>query len=267
MPGLLVRGVTLHYEDEGRGEPVLLLHGLGNSGRDWEFQLPALLAAGYRVIRPDLLGFGRSGRPEEGFGPSEMAADMRTLLQSLGVTGAHLVGYSMGGAVAYQLAVEEPERWASLGIINSVPSFVPQRLHDHWQFLMRHVLSRVLGMQKMAEMLTQRLFPARPDLVERMLPRYADNDPTVYGHVLAALSGWDVRAQLSRICCPVLVMAAEQDYFRLQDVQESLALLPDGELQVVPDTRHGLPMEQPDIVSQALLRLFSRSSRAWSASA
>ncbi len=267
MPGTLVRGVTLHYEDEGDGEAVLLLHGLGNSGRDWEFQAPALLAAGYRVIRPDLLGFGRSGHPEQGFGPAEMAGDMRSLLSGIGVQRAHLVGYSMGGAVAYQLAVEEPDRWCSLGIINSVPSFVPQRLHDHWQFWMRHVLSRMLGMQRMAEMLTRRLFPERPDLVERMLPRYADNDPVVYGHVLAALSGWDVRPQLARIVCPVLVMAAELDYFRLQDVQESLDLLPNAELQVVPGTRHGLPIEQPDTVSQAMLRLFSRSSMACSASA
>ena len=263
MARLLVRGVTLHYQDEGEGPPVLLLHGLGNSGQDWEFQVPALRRAGYRLIRPDLLGFGHSGLPESGYGPEDMASDMRALLTHLGVERAHLVGYSMGGAVAYQLAVDEPRRWLSLAIINSVPSFVPQRLYDHWQFWLRHVLSRVLGMQRMAEMVTKRLFlPDHPELAELMLPRYANNDVRVYGSVLAALSGWDIRDQLSQIACPVLVMAAEQDYFRLEDVEESLAFMDGAELQVVPGTRHGLPMERPELVNQALLRLFSRSSSA-----
>ena len=267
MPIHQIRGLPLHYRDDGRGPPVLMLHGLGNSGQDWEFQVPALLKAGYRVIRPDFFGFGQSARPDSGYGPVPMAQDMLHLLDDLMIERAHLVGYSMGGAVAYQLAVDEPERWISLAIINSVPSFVPQRLHDHWQFWSRHVLSRFLGMQRMAEMVTQRLFGHMPELAAKMLPRYADNDVAVYRHMLGALTGWDVRCRLARIACPVLVMAAEQDYFRLEDVQQTLQLLPQAELQVIEGTRHGLPMERPEIVNQALLALFSRSSTACMASA
>ncbi len=259
MPTLRIRGHALHFVDEGEGDAVLLLHGLGNSGRDWEFQAPDLLAAGFRVIRPDFLGFGQSDSPPDGYGPVAMARDMIGLLDELEIARAHLVGYSMGGAVAYQLALDQPERWYSLAILSSLPCFVPQRLHDHWQFWLRHVLSRVLGMQKMAEMVTQRMFGHRPELAARMLPRYADNDREVYAKVLAALAGWDVRDRLAELSCPVLIMAAENDYFRLEDVEQSVELLPQAELVVVPGTRHGLPMEKPEAVNHALLSFFSRS--------
>lgn len=261
MPTCEIRGFPLHFVDEGQGPVVLLLHGLGNSGRDWEFQSPALLDAGYRVVRPDFFGFGRSGQPPQGYGPVAMASDVRALLEHLRIDCAHLVGYSMGGAVAYQMAVDEPQRWSSLAIISSVPCFVPQRLYDHWQFWLRHVLSRVLGMQHMAQRVTESLFGHRPELAAIMLPRYADNDVEVYRKVLAALAGWDIRSQLGRIACPVLIIAAEEDYFRLEDIESAMQGLPASKLLIVPGTRHGLPMERPEAVTQALLRFFSRSSK------
>ncbi len=278
MPSLAVRGLQLHYHDiatePARGEAVLLLHGLGNSGQDWEFQWAALSAAGYRLICPDLIGFGRSSglrsRPPAGpdrLSPESFAADMWALLEQLNISQCHLVGYSMGGAVAYQMAVQQPQALLSLGIVCSVPCFVPQRLQDHWQFWMRHVLSRFMGMQQLAEKVVQGLFSDQPELMAKMLPRYAANDPAVYAQLLSALSQWDVRELLHRISCPVHILAAETDYFRLADVQQSLASLPQASLQVVADARHGLPMQMPEVVSQALLALFSHSSACCNARA
>lgn len=267
MPDLSLRGQRLHYRDEGRGDALVLLHGLGNSSRDWEFIRDELLGAGYRLICPDFLGFGQSTVPEQGYSPEDMARDVLALLDHLHLKDVHLVGYSMGGAVAYQLALDAPERLLSLSIISSLPCFVPQRMYDHWQFWLRHVLSRVLGMQKMAERVTQNMFGHRPELAAIMLPRYANNDRVVYSKVLGALSGWDVRERLDELRCPVLILAAEFDYFRLEDIEQSAALIPHAELQLVPDTRHGLPMEAPELVAQALLSFISSSRRASSARA
>ena len=274
MPWLSVRGLDMYYHDiqpdhEQKGDAVVLLHGLGNSGQDWEFQWPALREAGYRLICPDFMGFGQSSNlhskpaaSKQRLGPVPFAQDVWTLLQELDIPRCHLVGYSMGGAVAYQMAVQRPRQLHSLGIICSVPCFVPQRLQDHWQFWLRHTLSRVMGMQAMADKVVEGLFVGQPDLMEKMRPRYADNDVAVYAQMLSALSQWDVREQLHKIACPVHVMAAEADYFRLLDVQESLEQIPQASLQVVPGSRHGLPMQMPEVVSQALLALFSRSSSA-----
>ena len=279
MSEFSARGLKLYYEDfpasKPNGEVVLLLHGLGNSGLDWEYQIEPLLQAGYRVLCPDFIGFGQSARnmpdgaelPASRLSPLSFATDTMAFLDHLAVAQCHLVGYSMGGAVAYQCAVSTPQRWCSLGIICSVPCFVPQRLTDHWQFWMRHVLSRMMGMQRLAEKVVQGLFADQPELMEKMRPRYANNSTPVYAQMLSALSHWDVRGELSRITCPVHILAAEFDYFRLEDVQESMQLLPQASLHVVTGSRHGLPLQMPELVNHDLLELFSRSNTACIASA
>ena len=278
MPFATVDGLTLHYHDVQPQGPccgtVVLLHGLGNSGQDWEFQWDALQQAGYRLICPDFIGFGQSSglhsqppATPQRLGPEPFAGDVWALLEQLDIDCFHLVGYSMGGAVAYQMAVQQPARILSMGILCSVPCFVPQRLQDHWQFWLRHTLSRVMGMEVLAEKVVNGLFEGQPALIDKMRPRYANNDVAVYAQLLSALSQWDVRAQLAEITCPVHIMAAEFDYFRLADVQDSMQALPQANLEVVEGARHGLPMQMPDTVSQALIALFSRSRMPCKASA
>src|SRR5579859_4812705 len=99
MPTAKLDGVDIHYESTGTGPAVLLLHGLGSSGRDWEYQIPSL--TGYRVIAPDLRGHGRSSKPGGRYSIAGFAADMAGLLRALGARPAHVVGLSLGGAVAF----------------------------------------------------------------------------------------------------------------------------------------------------------------------
>lgn len=89
--------IDLYYEDLGEGEPVVLIHGWPLSGRSWERQVPALLEAGYRVITYDRRGFGHSGRPSTGYDYDTLASDLNTLLNTLDLRNAVLVGFSMGG--------------------------------------------------------------------------------------------------------------------------------------------------------------------------
>ena len=89
--------VEIHYEDLGRGEPVVLIHGWPLSGRAWEAQVPALIGAGYRVITYDRRGFGQSSQPWSGYDYDTFAADLHGLMTHLDLKGATLVGFSMGG--------------------------------------------------------------------------------------------------------------------------------------------------------------------------
>ncbi len=96
MPDFQHRDCTLVYDDHpGPAEraPVLLLHGLGSSARDWEYQLPALLGR-YRLLVPDLRGHGRSGKPRGGYSMAGFADDCAALLDRLGCGPVHLVGIS-----------------------------------------------------------------------------------------------------------------------------------------------------------------------------
>jgi pimeloyl-ACP methyl ester carboxylesterase len=128
-------GVKIAYLDEGRGEPVVLLHGFGASAREMWVEMPLAktqllpaLAKEYRVIAPDLRGHGNSGKPHDPkkYG-KEMAEDVVRLLDHLKVKKAHVVGYSMGAAVAGRLLASHPDRVRSVTFGGGGPVFQPPR--------------------------------------------------------------------------------------------------------------------------------------------
>src|SRR5579862_1560535 len=100
-----VNGVGIEYEVTGEGRPVVLLHGFPDSGRLWRHQVPALAAAGFQVIVPDLRGYGRSGKPEavEAYSLLQIGADVTAVLADLGIDRAHVVGHDWGAALAWAL--------------------------------------------------------------------------------------------------------------------------------------------------------------------
>ena len=99
-------GVGIEYEVTGEGAPVVLLHGFPDSGRLWRHQVPALAEAGFRVIVPDMRGYGRSDKPDDvaAYGIAALAADVLAVLAHAGVGKAHVVGHDWGAAVAWGLA-------------------------------------------------------------------------------------------------------------------------------------------------------------------
>lgn len=103
--------IDLYYEDHGNGQPVVLIDGHPVVGHAWDKQVPALLAAGYRVITYDRRGFGRSGRATIGFDYDTFAADLNALLEVLDVTDVVLAGYSTGtGEIGRYLGTYGPAR-------------------------------------------------------------------------------------------------------------------------------------------------------------
>lgn len=104
-------GLSLNVVVEGEGPPVLLLHGFPDSWRLWRHQIPALVDAGFRVIAPDLHGFGESDRPEEvdAYGVQAVIGDLAEILAALGVERAHVVGHDWGAAVAWVMAALVPQ--------------------------------------------------------------------------------------------------------------------------------------------------------------
>ncbi|WP_438962157.1 alpha/beta fold hydrolase [Nonlabens sp.] len=89
--------VSIYFEDQGKGQPVILIHGWPLSGAMWEYQVPVLVENGYRVITYDRRGFGKSSRPWNGYDYDSMAADLKDLIEQLELENVVLVGFSMGG--------------------------------------------------------------------------------------------------------------------------------------------------------------------------
>ncbi|UZX04580.1 alpha/beta hydrolase [Arthrobacter sp. CDRTa11] len=119
--------IELYYEDRGTGQPVVLIHGYPLDGSSWEKQAAALLDAGYRVITYDRRGFGKSSKPTAGYEYDTFAADLNTLLTTLDLNDAVLVGFSMGtGEVARYLTTHGPARVAKAAFLGSLEPFLLQ---------------------------------------------------------------------------------------------------------------------------------------------
>ncbi|MBF7730608.1 alpha/beta fold hydrolase [Pseudomonas sp. N040] len=247
-------GCQLHYEEYGVGTPVVLLHGLGSSTRDWENQTSAL-AAQYQVILFDLRGHGRSDRPREDYSIEGFADDVLALLDHLQLPQVHLVGISMGGMVAFQLAVDHPQRLLSLTIVNSSPEVKVNSLASAMQLGKRWLFSRLLSMQSIGKMISQLLFPkpGQAAMRDQVVERWRLNDKHAYLASLDAIIGWGVRKRLPTIACPVLVVAADQDYTPVAQKAAYVAELHDARLQVIEDSRHATPIDQAQRFNAVLL--------------
>jgi len=120
--------VELYYEDQGSGQPVVLIHGYPLDGHSWERQTRELLAAGYRVITYDRRGFGQSSKVGSGYDYDTFAADLDTLLETLDLRDVVLVGFSMGtGELARYVSRHGHERVAKLAFLASLEPFLVQR--------------------------------------------------------------------------------------------------------------------------------------------
>ena len=248
-----VEGARLYYQAAGAGRPLLLLHGLGSSNRDWEYQVPEF-SRHFHVLAPDFRGHGGSSRTG-GYSVERFATDSWQLLDQLGYGEADVLGYSMGGAVAMQMALDRPGAIRRLVLSNTLPSFRTDTLAKRWLLWSRLLLMGWLGPRRLSEVMTRRLYP-RPDqaaLRARVARRNAENDKNVYLESIRALTTWSVRERVGELRMPVLVLAAEHDLVPRSDTEAFVAALPDVRFKSFPGTRHGLPQEAPEAFNRAVL--------------
>ena len=121
MPKIQANNINLYYETRGEGQPLVFIHGLGSSTRDWESQVPEF-SRSFQVIMLDLRGHGQSDKTEGPYTMQQFSDDLSCLLQSLGVASAHIVGISLGGGIAFQFAIDHPTQVKTLTIVNSAPT-------------------------------------------------------------------------------------------------------------------------------------------------
>jgi pimeloyl-ACP methyl ester carboxylesterase len=255
--------IELHVEEWGRGEPVVLLHGLGSSTRDWEYQVDAL-AARHRVIAIDARGHGKSDKPRGPYSIAMFADDVAKVIEKVGARPAHVIGISMGAMIGLELTARDPGSVRTLIAINSPAAVVPRTLKDRWQIFQRFAVSRAFGMRKMGEIIAGRLFP-KPDqepLRALFIERWAGNDKEAYMASLRAIVGWSVEDRLSQIRCPVLVVAGDRDYYPLEEKRKYVAKLKNGSLTLVRDSGHATPADQPAELTKILLDFLQQQAGA-----
>jgi 3-oxoadipate enol-lactonase len=245
--GVLTRSdCDIHYEVQGSGPALLFIHGLGSCQLDWEKQVDAFRDR-FMVITSDLRGHGRSGRPRGPYSIATFAEDQIALLRELGVASADVVGLSLGGAVAFQLALDAPELVRKLVIVNSDPDFVLRTLAQRLFVWQRTAMIKWLSFERMGKLVAAKMFPG-PDQEEVrriFVERYARNEKGPYLDSLNALFGWTIADRLDELRCAILVVAADQDYSPLSRKQAYVAKLAVAKLVLIEDAGHATPMERP----------------------
>lgn len=248
MPEVIVNDITVHYERSGSGKPVVLLHGLGSSGEDWENQVPAL-ERNYEVIVPDARGHGRSSKPPGPYSIRQFASDVASFLDELDVGPARLVGISLGGMVGFQVTADRPDLVSRLVVVNALPAFEAKRASQKIQLAIRRVITGRLSMEKIGEILSNRLFPDDEMAEQRakMVERWARNDKTAYQVTFRAIMEWDgVPQEMSKTMVPITVISSDLDYIGPEDKQPYIDAMPTAEMVVMHDAHHAVPMERPE---------------------
>lgn len=260
MARLQANGIGIEYEIHGEGTPLLFIHGLGSTRRDWDPQMTAF-AKNYQVISFDLRGHGESDKPAGPYSIAMFAADAAALLRALNIEAVHVVGISLGGAIAFQLTLDHPDLVRSLTIVNSGPEAIVRGLLQKFGVWLRFQALRKGRIAQLGKAIGMKLFPAPESHAARdgFIERFAHNDPLAYEHSLRALIGWSVAERIGDIKCPVLSIAADKDYTPLSFKEAYVARIPGAKLEVVADSRHALPMEKPAQFNAVLEKFLAAS--------
>ena len=257
MGVLRVEGARLYFQSvgpsAGAGPALVLLHGLGASSADWEYQVP-VFARDFQVVVPDFRGHGASDRAGE-YGVQRFASDTWQLLDRLRIPAPILVGHSMGGAVAMQMALDRPGTVPRMVLSNTLPSFRTDTAAKRAMLWTRLLLMGVLGPRRLSRIMTRRLYPRADQAALRatVARRNARNDKNVYLATIRALTTWSAGGRLGELRMPVMVMVSEHDYFGGTEAERFAAELPNGWLRRFPGARHGLPLEMPEAFNRAVL--------------
>ncbi len=236
--------VRIAWERRGAGQPLLLIHGLGYARWGWEPALPAL-AERFDVILFDNRGIGESDAPPGPYTVADMAEDAVRVLDEAGVERAHVVGTSLGGMVAQELALSRPERVDRLVLACTTPGgskSYPMPETTVALLAEAATLEPAVALRRFVEnALTPATVAARPEIVERIMAhRLATAQaPAAWAAQASAGATFDAYERLGSLAAPTLVQHGSEDV--VVDPQNGdllVRLLPDARLLVFPATGH-----------------------------
>ena len=267
MSLLYTHGARVSFSRRGTGEPVLLIQGVGAVGNAWRPQIDAL-AADYSVITLDNRGIGASTITERALTIEGMADDALAILDAEGIGRCHVVGHSMGGLIAMQVALVSPRRVKSLALLCTFPDGRSgSRLT--WDTFLTSLRTRV-GTRRMRRnaFLSLVLSKAgmqrsmRDQLAERMTELFARDladQPPIIMRQLRAMARYDAKWRLRSLASVrTLVVSGEADRIARPEYGRALAAaIPNARYVELAKAAHAVPIESPEIVNRLLVEHMS----------
>jgi pimeloyl-ACP methyl ester carboxylesterase len=263
-----VNGIRLAYLDVGQGPPLILLHGLGGSMWQWEYQqLP--LSASHRVFTLDQVGSGLSDKPSIDYSPTDMVESLKGFMDAVGIERATLVGNSMGAGVAIGMALAHPERVDRLILVSGFPDHVRESLQsgslkdalDTWAPVwLAQFANWVSGRGPTRTVLEEVVYDhalLTPEIIERSYHNRKRGGviPPLFG-LMRSLPLWEsgFATRFGEIRHPTLVLWGSEDRVFSARVGERLARkIPGAKFALIPKTSHIPQWESPDLVNEFIL--------------
>jgi 3-oxoadipate enol-lactonase len=252
-------GIRIHYQELGvpRGEPVLMIQGLGTNMHGWALNRP-VLGMKYRTIALDNRGSGRTDKPFARYTLEQMAEDAIAVLDATKVESAHVVGASMGGAIAQLVAVRHPERVRSLTLTCTACRHHQWRreLLAEWAALANERGMREVAKRAMRWLVGGRSFRRFAPFLGSLGPIALRMPPYAFASQIRAILDTDdsIRTELTKLTMPTLVVVGNQDILTPRGDSEELAeLIPDSDLVVISGAAHGLMVEHATTYNRVLM--------------
>ena len=239
-----VDGYNLHYFEaqpaHSPGTPLILIHGLGARGEDWSPLIPTLAAQGFHVYAPDLLGYGRSPRPDVDYSISLQEQTIVDFLQTLHIPPADVAGWSMGGWIALKLTIDHPQLVTRLIAMDSAGIYFPPTFTASL-----FTPTDAPGLTHLIAMLTPRPMHLPPFVQRAAIRKLQANSWVIHRSVASMIEGHDLLDfQLSKIKVPTLIIWGQQDaLIPLAVGQQMHQQIPNSSLLAVEGCGHLAPAE------------------------
>lgn len=258
MPYVPTRDINTYYEEAGRGEPLVLIRGLGSDLQAWATQAPEL-AKHFRVITYDNRGAGRTSAPDKPYSIAGMADDLAALLDALKIEKASVLGYSMGGMIAQEFALKYPNRLEKLILLGTSAGLdgYSKVVIQNLIAVRRSNMSREQIVRNTAPYIYSAALLDDTDRYERAIRATVDNPYTQQDHAFIrqaqAILAWDATSRSNGIKAPTLVVANEDDTLVPPRNGEKLSKLISGSKLVSLEGGHAGVTENPHEHNAAFL--------------
>ena len=254
----MIKPINCSYSIDGEGPPLFLIHGIGAARDAWRFILPNLVKK-FTIITYDLRGHGSSPKSQYVFDLEDLVEDLELLRHTTGFKTAFFAGHSLGGMIAPAYALKYQVHVKAIGLLSTAAGRTQE---DKNKILTVIKLMEEEGIPQTLPTLVKRWFTDDfikkfPEIIKKRIQQVADTDPDIFLNVFRIYANTEMQSWLHRISLPALVLTGENDGACNPRLNQLMAnKLKNSKLIILPDLKHSVLIEAPNLVSESLSNFF-----------
>ena len=261
MPKVSVRDIDINYQEAGTGFPLILIHGLNGDLTGWALVLPEF-SKHYRTVALDVRGHGGTSKPDQPYSIKGFAEDFHQFMKQLKIPRAHILGLSMGGAIAQQFALDHPEMIQSLVLVSTF-SYIDEQARRAFTRLSRSLkdggypafFDEVIKLAFTPEYIAANPGP----LAELKAKRVAINSPAAIGRATDACLAFNLQNEIAKISIPALIVSGRKDVFTPVHLAEQIhRSIRGSEWKILEEVGHNLYIEKSSQLAQVVLEFLKK---------